>query len=355
MLTVLCAKSLARLKHRQRALEKTRDSAVLSPDLSTKALSSAPEFWDRQHKAFAYIDSQIQRVRHSARFATGLLAFALVADAGIVLAGIGTANAMQRWQQQHAARKLRRVDPVAEQMMLPLHASAAYGDRSPFAERVLDPVYGPQHRLQHGDAIAQKNALHQLSVLRDDPRIVDILADVALNNVDYSRDVRKLAISLMNKAPDKRTATLNQLLGDTDPAIRAQAYASLSIRPSQLRAYQQSAPGYSQFQSQTAAKPHQVERQIEQQVERQADSIVRHRQSKLAQIDYWRRNQVRQNVPTLITYLSDRDAAVRESSALALADIRDERALIPLHARLSRESDLQVRRALTRALSQMTR
>ncbi|MEO0854811.1 MAG: hypothetical protein AAFY15_15100 [Cyanobacteria bacterium J06648_11] len=268
MLTALCAKSLARLKHRQRALEKTRDSTVLSPDLSTKALSSAPEFWDRQHKAFAYVDRQIQRVKHSARFATGMLAFALVADAGIILAGIGTATAFQRWQQQHASRKLRRVDPIVEQMTIPLQTLAARGDAG-LAEIALDPVLSPQQHLQIGDALVQKNALRQLSVLRDDPRVVDILADVALDDIDYSRDVRKLAIELLNQAPDKRTTTLNQLLGDSDPHIRQLAYSSLSMPPSQTSTY------LSPPQSQ-AVQPSQAAQQSQTVQQSQVESMRRH-------------------------------------------------------------------------------
>lgn len=348
MLTALCAKSLARLKHRQRALEKTRDSAVLSPDLSTKALSSAPDFWDRQHKAFAYVDSQIQRVKHSARFTTGLLAFALIADAGIVLAGIGTANALQRWQQQQAFRNMRSVDPVAEQMMVPLQTLTA--DGISVADLASDPVLAPQKRLLFVDAETQKDSLRQLAVLRNDPRVVDILAEVALNDIDFSRDVRKLAIELLNQAPDKRTTTLNQLLSDSDPNIRQLAYASLSAPPSHANARRSTAAN-PEVQSVKRAERTESVRHAEtahQQVEGSNQ-----RRSKLSDIDYWRRNQLDQNVPQLITYLSDGDATVRESSALALGDLRDERALIPLHARLGRESNPNVRLAIVRAIGQV--
>ncbi|MEO0802519.1 MAG: HEAT repeat domain-containing protein [Cyanobacteria bacterium J06642_2] len=338
MLTVLCAKSLARLKHRQRALEKTRESHASSPDLSAKALTSAPDFWDRQHSAFSYVDSKIQRVKHSARYTTGLLALALVADAGIILAGLGITNAFQRWQ---TARKLRPVDPVAEQMMLP-SASAfptVVSHSTIAAEYEFDPVRAPQQHLQSGDASIQKNALLQLSVLREDPRVANILAEVAQNDIDYSREVRQLAVQLLINAPDIRTTTLQDLLNDSDPIIGRQALAAIRALSGEVRS------------NATATR-----NETKQQLEHSYPSLAtRHRQSTLAQIHYWGRSHSTQHVPVLVNYLSDRDASVRESSALALAEINDVNAWIPLHSRLAIEKNPHVRRALTHAISSMTR
>lgn len=331
MLTVMCAKSLARLKHRQRALEDTRETNAASPELSAKALTSAPDFWDRQHSAFAYVDSKIQGVKHSARFATGLLALALVADAGLILGGIGLTKAFQRWQ---TARKLRPVDPVAEQIMLPADESSAIANHALAAEHALDPVWAPQQRLQYGDVIAQKTALMQLAVLRDDPRVVNILAEVAQNDIDYPREVRQLAVQLLVKAPDARTTALQSLLGDPDPRISTQALAALSALPSQTQPNSTLLQRNSEdYQSYTA----------------------RHRQSTLAQINYWGRSRSTQHVPALIRHLSDRDASVRESAALALAEIDDSRAWIPLQSRLNVEQDPNVRRALARSIGRMAR
>lgn len=62
MFTWLWTKQFSRLNQRLQSLEVAREENLLSPDLSAQTLQVAPDFWERQHQAFSYVDKQMRKL-----------------------------------------------------------------------------------------------------------------------------------------------------------------------------------------------------------------------------------------------------------------------------------------------------
>jgi len=118
MFTWLWTKQFSRLNQRLQSLEVAREENLLSPDLSAQTLQVAPDFWERQHQAFSYVDKQVQRLSRRSKIWGGMALLAVLADAALVVAGLA---AFQSWQQVQADRHLTRIahqaaaaDPVQQ-------------------------------------------------------------------------------------------------------------------------------------------------------------------------------------------------------------------------------------------------
>ncbi|MFS8812946.1 HEAT repeat domain-containing protein [Synechococcus sp. R55.7] len=118
MFTWLWTKQFSRLNQRLQSLEVAREENLLSPDLSAQTLQVAPDFWERQHQAFVYVDKQMQRLSRRSKIWGGMALLAILADAALIVAGLA---AFQSWQQVQADRQLTRiaqqvaaVDPVQQ-------------------------------------------------------------------------------------------------------------------------------------------------------------------------------------------------------------------------------------------------
>lgn len=116
MFTWLWTKQFSRLNQRLQSLEVAREENLLSPDLSAQTLQVAPDFWERQHQAFVYVDKQMRRLSRRSKIWGGMALLAILADAALIVAGLA---AFQSWQQVQADRQLTRiaqqvaaVDPV---------------------------------------------------------------------------------------------------------------------------------------------------------------------------------------------------------------------------------------------------
>ncbi|MEN9203873.1 MAG: HEAT repeat domain-containing protein [Thermostichus sp. DG_1_6_bins_120] len=113
MFTWLWTKQFSRLNQRLQTLEVAREENLLSPDLSVQTLQVAPDFWERQHQAFLYLDKQIQKVSRRSKIWGGMALLAILADAALVVAGL---TAIQSWQQVRADQNLTR---IAQQVTAP--------------------------------------------------------------------------------------------------------------------------------------------------------------------------------------------------------------------------------------------
>lgn len=118
MFTWLWTKQFSRLNQRLQSLEVAREENLLSPDLSAQTLQVAPDFWERQHQAFVYVDKQMRRLSRRSKIWGGMALLAILADAALIVAGLA---AFQSWQQVQADRQLTRiaqqvaaVDPVQQ-------------------------------------------------------------------------------------------------------------------------------------------------------------------------------------------------------------------------------------------------
>ncbi|MFT0813995.1 HEAT repeat domain-containing protein [Synechococcus sp. OH20] len=114
MFTWLWTKQFSRLNQRLQSLEVAREENLLSPDLSAQTLQVAPDFWERQHQAFSYVDKQMRKLSRRSKIWGGMALLAVLADAALVVAGLA---AFQSWQQVQADRHLTRIahqaaDPV---------------------------------------------------------------------------------------------------------------------------------------------------------------------------------------------------------------------------------------------------
>jgi len=106
MFTWLWTKQFSRLNQRLQSLEVAREENLLSPDLSAQTLQVAPDFWERQHQAFVYVDKQMQRLSRRSKIWGGMALLAILADAALIVAGLA---AFQSWQQVQADRQLTRI------------------------------------------------------------------------------------------------------------------------------------------------------------------------------------------------------------------------------------------------------
>ncbi|MEN9224049.1 MAG: HEAT repeat domain-containing protein [Thermostichus sp. HHBFW_bins_43] len=110
MFTWLWTKQFSRMNQRLQSLEVARQENLLSPDLSAQTLQVAPDFWERQHQAFVYVDKQIQKVSRSSKIWGGMALLAILADVALVVAGLA---AFQSWQQMRADQHLTRISQQA--------------------------------------------------------------------------------------------------------------------------------------------------------------------------------------------------------------------------------------------------
>lgn len=106
MFTWLWTKQFSRLNQRLQSLEVAREENLLSPDLSAQTLQVAPDFWERQHQAFVYVDKQMRRLSRRSKIWGGMALLAILADAALIVAGLA---AFQSWQQVQADRQLTRI------------------------------------------------------------------------------------------------------------------------------------------------------------------------------------------------------------------------------------------------------
>ncbi|MGQ9836863.1 MAG: HEAT repeat domain-containing protein [Cyanobacteriota bacterium] len=118
MFTWLWTKQFSQINQRLQALEVARQENLLSPDLSAQTLQVAPDFWERQHQAFVYLDKQVQKMSRRSKVLGGMALLAILADAVLVVAGL---TAIQSLQQVWADRDLTRIaqqatapDPVQQ-------------------------------------------------------------------------------------------------------------------------------------------------------------------------------------------------------------------------------------------------
>ncbi len=110
MFTWLWTKQFSRMNQRLQSLEVAREENLLSPDLSAQTLQVAPDFWERQHQAFVYVDKQIQKVSRRSKVWGGMALLAILADAALVVAGL---TAFQSLQQVRADQNLTRISQQA--------------------------------------------------------------------------------------------------------------------------------------------------------------------------------------------------------------------------------------------------
>ncbi len=118
MFTWLWTKHFSRLNQRLQNLEVAREENLLSPDLSVQTLQVAPDFWERQHQAFVYVDKQMRKLSRRSKIWGGMALLAVLADAALVVAGLAM---LQSWQQMQADQNLARIvqqaaaaDPVQQ-------------------------------------------------------------------------------------------------------------------------------------------------------------------------------------------------------------------------------------------------
>ncbi|NJK64130.1 MAG: HEAT repeat domain-containing protein [Synechococcaceae cyanobacterium SM2_3_1] len=107
MFTWMWTRKFAKLAERVQDLEVVRDENVLSTDLSVQTLQIAPDFWQRQHEAFCYVNRKLQRMSHRTRLWGGAALLAVVADAALVVGGFA---AFQIFQQHQASRQVQSIN-----------------------------------------------------------------------------------------------------------------------------------------------------------------------------------------------------------------------------------------------------
>jgi hypothetical protein len=116
MFTWLWTKKYSKMAHRLQDLKLTREDNILSTELSAQTLGAAPDFWQRQHQAFCYVDKQIRRVNRQTRVWGSLALLAILADAVLVVGGLTTFQAFRQYQ---ASRALMNLDPYAVTSSMP--------------------------------------------------------------------------------------------------------------------------------------------------------------------------------------------------------------------------------------------
>jgi hypothetical protein len=123
MFTWMWTRKFTKMATRLHSLEAVRDENVLSTDLSAQTLSSAPDFWTRQHEAFSYVNRKMQKMSRQTRAWGGLALLAILADAAIVVGGITLFSMAQRHQATQTVLRLDQqlhanpVDDVIEELI----------------------------------------------------------------------------------------------------------------------------------------------------------------------------------------------------------------------------------------------
>jgi HEAT repeat protein len=381
MLTVWWASKLRQLQQRQQDVKLARNEAALAPELSTKSLAAAPEFWQRQHNAFIYIDRQSQRLRHHLRAAGGILVLSLFADLGLIALGYGAFQTVRHWHTEQVASSYRLVAPDSYVDIY----SAMENDT------LRDPLFAIEQQLLYGSLDDQLNAVRQLGVIRD-PGVVDMLERAT--EPEFIPEVRRLAIQTLGTIPDNRIPILQQLQLDSDPQVRAEAarvLASLTptAPPVPPSAFDYRSPYFPNDMKAGKVEDSWLDRdgphtdvsgqQLLDLYEKLGHSDSRVRQQALDDLNAslqkeplaYHSSTIRRGltlaniarlgqsqdsegaIAALDRYLSEDDTTIRTAAVGALAQLGDRRAVSSLYRRLAVELDPDVRQALVAAIAKI--
>lgn len=206
MFTWMWTRKFSKMATRLHTLEAVRDENVLSTDLSAQTLSSAPEFWSRQHEAFCYVNRQMQKMGRQTRAWGGLALLAILADAAIVVGGLTLFQVAQRHQ---ATQTVLRLDQQ-------LNANPMEDMMSELARTAFDPTLRPDVRAQAQQALS--------FMMMNSP--------TGMANPGYAPasalEQQLNAIARLGQmGAQEAVQPLTQLLNSQEPAIRAEAARAL--------------------------------------------------------------------------------------------------------------------------------
>lgn len=240
MFTWLWTRHFSRLNQRLQSLEVAREENLLSPDLSAQTLQVAPDFWERQHQAFVYVDKQIRKLSRRSKIWGGLALLAILADAALVVAGL---TLFQSWQQLQANQNLARIveqasaaDPVQQAFdnllaQLP-HLNGVERYRALEALQALSAIApadqgsGYEPSLAATPLEAQVQTIYRLGQIRAVEAVPALLTKLA----DREPAVREAAARALGQIGDPRALQpLHELLAhETDELVQEAAIASIA-------------------------------------------------------------------------------------------------------------------------------
>ncbi len=245
MLTWLWTQHFSRLSQRLQSLEATREENLLSPDLSAQTLQVAPDFWERQHQAFAYVDKQMRKLSRRSKIWGSLALLAVLADAALVVAGL---TLFQSWQQLRADQSLARIaeqavaaDPVQQAFdnllaQLP-HLNGIERYRALEALQALSAIastgqgsssgyYAGPPSLAATPLEAQVQTIHRLGQMRALEAVPALLTKLS----DREPALREAAARALGQIGDPRALQpLHDLLAhETDELVQEAAIASIA-------------------------------------------------------------------------------------------------------------------------------
>ncbi|NJL98119.1 MAG: HEAT repeat domain-containing protein [Synechococcaceae cyanobacterium SM2_3_2] len=204
MFTWMWTRKFTKMASRLQSLEAVRDENVLSTDLSAQTLSSAPDFWQRQHEAFTYVNRKMQKMGRQTRAWGGLALVAILADAAIVVGGITLFQVTQRHQ---AVQTVLRLDQQ-------LHANPVDDVMEDLQRVAFDTSLRPEVRAQ---------AQQALSFMMMTSPMGGIQTGTTSPLEQQLNAIARLGQSQAAEA----VGPLTQLLQSQDPSIRAEAARAL--------------------------------------------------------------------------------------------------------------------------------
>ncbi len=135
MFTWMWTRKFTRMANRVQELEVTREENLFSSNLSVRTLETAPDFWQRQHQAFSYLDRQLNRMNRRTRTWGAMALLAILADAAIV---VGALTAFSSFQQHQAVNQVQQIAQAPSPMddLVTRLGTIAADPNQPLSDRV---------------------------------------------------------------------------------------------------------------------------------------------------------------------------------------------------------------------------
>lgn len=135
MFTWMWTRKFTQMANRVQELEVTREENLFSSNLSVRTLETAPDFWNRQHQAFSYLDRQLHRMNRRTRTWGAMALLAILADAAIVVGALTAFTSFQHYQAANQVQQLAQDTTQIDDLMTRLGAIAA-DPNQPLSDRV---------------------------------------------------------------------------------------------------------------------------------------------------------------------------------------------------------------------------
>lgn len=213
MFTWMWTRKFARMANRVQDLEVTREENLFSSNLSVRTLETAPDFWQRQHQAFSYLDRQLQRMNRRTRVWGGMALLAILADAAIVVGGLAAFTTLQQHHAVHQVQQIAGGSDRLDDLMTSL------------GEIATDPSQPLSDRLEASRLLTYQLEQHGI-VARLPQTATDRSIDPWMEMSPLQSQIMAIrSLAVQNSA--SAIGPLITLLNHSDPLIREEAARSL--------------------------------------------------------------------------------------------------------------------------------